>query len=96
MVKEQYKQQLIGIIKKYIPEAKIYLYGSRARQTHSPGSDIDLAVDAGVKLDWGLRMNIMAAIEESTVPYFVDVIDIHAVDEGFLYNIKQEWVLWTI
>jgi predicted nucleotidyltransferase len=30
----------------------MYLFGSRARGTHQPSSDIDLAIDAGRKLDF--------------------------------------------
>lgn len=35
----------------YSPNAKIYLFGSRARGTHKVTSDIDIALDAGRKLD---------------------------------------------
>lgn len=93
-VKERYKDELVAIITKYLPDAKIYLYGSRARGTHRNGSDIDLAVDTGAKVDWKMMMKIEDEIDESTIPLFVDVIDIHDVGKKFLEEIRSEWIIW--
>lgn len=44
------KAKITGLISLLIPNAKIILFGSRARGTHSPRSDKDIAVDAGQPL----------------------------------------------
>lgn len=93
-VKERYKTLLIEIITMHLPDTKIYLYGSRARGTHREGSDIDLAVDAGKKVEWSVLSRICEDIEDTTIPLFVDVVDIHCVGKDFLDEIQREWVVW--
>ncbi len=44
------RTKITGLITALVPKAKIYLFGSRARGTHSEFSDIDIAVDAGEAL----------------------------------------------
>jgi len=51
MINPKYKKQLIEIINKHLPQAKIYLYGSRARKDHAEGSDIDLAIEINKAID---------------------------------------------
>ncbi|EKD48547.1 MAG: hypothetical protein ACD_64C00261G0006 [uncultured bacterium] len=90
-----YKHELLSIIHRYLPGSKVYLFGSRARGTHQSGSDIDLAVDAGKKVGIDTILNIKAAIEETTIPLFVDVVDIHAVADDFKQEILKDALLWT-
>lgn len=90
----RYKNKLIAIILQYLPTAKIYLYGSRARGSNYPGSDVDLAIDAGQKIGSSKLAEIKEAIEVTTVPFFVDVVDVNDITSDFLDEIKQEWVLW--
>ncbi len=54
-----------------IGEARIF--GSRAKGTHHPGSDIDLAImNQGV--DDRTLMRVAGAFEESSLPFRVDVV----------------------
>ncbi len=94
MVAEKYKKMLVEIITKYLPDAKIYLFGSRAKQAHDSGSDIDLALDAGKKITIEILLTIADDISNSVLPYFVDVIDLQAADEKFYTSIKKDLVLW--
>ena len=50
---------------------RVDFYGSRARGTHRPGSDIDLVL-AG-PLDWRCVARIARTIEESRLSIFADV-----------------------
>ena len=56
--------------------ARVYLFGSYARGEAHRFSDIDVAIDAGDPLPPSLKADIEEALEESTVPYFVDVVDL--------------------
>lgn len=40
------KEQIIKVIEIFFPEAKVYLFGSRARGDNSETFDIDIAIDA--------------------------------------------------
>lgn len=90
-----YKNELLAIIKKHLPNAKVYLYGSRARGTHNPGSDIDIAIDNQHKISWSILGDIKEEIEESTIPLFVDVVDLQDIDENFKKQIQKDYKLWT-
>lgn len=49
-VDEATKQKIIALINALIPDAKVILYGSRARGDFAEWSDIDLALDVGKRL----------------------------------------------
>lgn len=93
-IEDKYKELLIEIIGKYLPDARIWLFGSRARGTNRPGADIDIAIDAGRVLTLSEIGDIKEAIEESILPVFVDIADIRNVDDDFLNQIKQDWIIW--
>ena len=89
-----FKNKLLEIIHKHLPNCQVYLFGSRARATHQEGADIDIALDAGEKIDFRILFKINDEIEETTIPVFVDVIDLHAVSDTFKNEIKQDMILW--
>lgn len=51
---------------------KAILYGSRAKGNYRPGSDIDLTL-IGEQLDLRILGDITARLEESPIPYQVDL-----------------------
>jgi predicted nucleotidyltransferase len=95
MLKPEYKETIIKIIKKHLPKCRIYLFGSRARGTGSPGSDIDLAIDALKKIDRHLICKIKEEIEETNIPFFIDIIDMHQADEKIKSQINKDRLLWS-
>ena len=92
----EYKKTLITLITRLVPSCIIYLFGSRARRTHSSGADIDIALDAGHTLDRTTLFSLFDAIEESNLPIFVDVIDLHDpfLSEEMKREIKDDGILW--
>jgi len=96
MVKEKYKNLLINIIKKHISTCKIYLFGSRASKKHTPYSDIDIAIDIGKQIDIGLLGKIKDEIEESIIPFFVDIVDLNNVPKELNQQILKYGGLWKL
>lgn len=92
---KNFKNIIIETIKKHIPECKIYLFGSRARKTHSEGSDIDLAVDSKKRIALHLIARIKEEIEDQNVPFFVDIVDLQTADENLKKEVKRDGVLWS-
>jgi predicted nucleotidyltransferase len=90
----QDQQILTSIIKKHLPLVKIYLFGSRARGDYTPWSDIDVALDTGKKIDLYELSIIKEEIEESSIPFTVDVVDMHNISEDFRKNILKDGKLW--
>jgi len=77
------------IIMGAFPAAKIWVFGSRATGKNKPSSDLDLCVDAGEKISLDKMAKIRREIEESDIPYRVDVVDRQAVDKDFLRIIES-------
>ena len=91
----KYKELLIQIIKKHLPNTKIYLFGSRARGTNTPGADIDISVDAGEKINIRTISKIKYNIEETSIPFFVDVIDLNNIEKEIKEEILKDGILWN-
>lgn len=91
---EKYKNIIMTIIEKYLPNAKIILYGSRARGDFKEGSDIDVALDMGTKIDNSLIYKIMGDLEDSDLPIFFDIVDFTKMSEDMKKNILKDGVVW--
>jgi len=74
------------------PPARIYLYGSRSRRDHRWNSDYDLWVDAAIP------RTVIAAItdelEESFVPFKVDIVTTPQLSGLFADRVKREAKPW--
>ena len=68
-------QYLVTIFKGFPEIEKAILFGSRAKGTHKPGSDVDIAV-LGDKIDFDAIARLHTMLEEeSPMPYFFDILD---------------------
>lgn len=87
--------ELVAIIRRHLPDVKLYLFGSRARSNYQQGADIDIALDGGGPLNRMVMAKINADIEESTIPIVVDVVDFYRVSDSMREEIIREGILWT-
>jgi predicted nucleotidyltransferase len=76
-------------------EATLYLFGSWSRGTATAVSDIDVAIDAHPRLPPGLLARVRERLEESHVPYRVEVVDLAEVDPTLRRRILAEGVPWS-
>ena len=83
------KRKIKGILNVLFPNAKVYLYGSRARGTYDVRSDIDLAVDAGQPVRLGEARAVLAGLY---LPQKIDLIDINHISEDFKQAISKDFV----
>jgi predicted nucleotidyltransferase len=65
--------QLASVLARFSNVEKAILFGSRAKGTHKPGSDIDLAL-VGEKLDWRTIGRIDSALDDLPLPYCFSLI----------------------
>lgn len=89
------QQKIIAILKALFPQARIILFGSRALGTQRHSSDIDIAIDAGTKLE---RSNIGEArdmLNASNMPYHFDIVDLQSIPEEMRKAILKEGILWN-
>ena len=92
----KYLALLKNIVLTCLNEANVsvYLFGSWARKEEKKTSDIDLAVEWNGKVDKSKMSQLREKIEESRVPYFVDVVDMTEASPILVKRIRQEGILW--
>lgn len=88
------KEKIIGLLTTLFPDAKIYLFGSRATGVNQKYSDIDIAIDNKTQIpliDIDEANSIMEALN---IPYKVDIVDFNHVSEIMRNSIIKEGILW--
>lgn len=73
---------------------KVFLFGSRACGNEKKMSDIDIGILGNEKFPLQLKFKIQEAIEESIVPFKVDIIDFFNVDVNFKEEALKKIVEW--
>lgn len=81
-----------ALCKRLPKDAKVYIFGSRARQTASWNSDYDFWVDA-VLSDWTIN-DFIEELDESFVPFKVDVVTTPKLCGRFGECVRAEAKLW--
>jgi predicted nucleotidyltransferase len=94
MIKEEYKQMILKALEYHFPGAKVYLFGSRAWGTPKPGSDIDLAIDAGNRIVPREVWRAKATFENLFIPFKVDVVDLNAIPKELRELILEKGIVW--
>jgi predicted nucleotidyltransferase len=71
------------ILQRLCPEIEVYAFGSRTKGSARPYSDLDLLLVGKQPLDWKKIEAIKQVLSESDLPFLVDVVDWHTLDEPF-------------
>ncbi|WP_444685425.1 nucleotidyltransferase family protein [Alkalicoccus luteus] len=73
---------------------RVYLFGSWARKQEKHSSDIDIAVESVDPISPAVWNSLLDEIEESAIPYKVDVVDLDTTNAVFKERVKKEGVIW--
>ena len=71
------------------PGLKVWLFGSRAKGTHKNNSDIDLAISSRSKRARQALVQVKTDLEDSDLPYTVDVVWWDDMLKSFLPEVKK-------
>lgn len=74
---------------------RVYLFGSTVTGVVRSSSDIDVAVEPLAPLPPRVLADLRDALDESTVPFDVDLVDLGAAPPAFRERIRREGVPWT-
>ena len=80
------------LLERHLPNTTAWVYGSRAKWASRPQSDLDLVVFATPEQN-GRVSDLREALEESNLPFRVDLFVWDAVPEQFHKQIKSEHVV---
>ena len=90
----QLQKQVKNIAFSVLPaDSKIGVFGSRISGNPSKFSDVDLAILGKDRLPGHLLELVKEAMEESSIPYKVDVVDLNRVSGQFKNNVLKE-IVW--
>ena len=84
---------VLHILRRYVPEREVVAFGSRAKWTTRPGSDLDLAVLGQTPLSAAVIAAMKDAFDESSLTFAVDIVDWAATKESFRKIIHRDQVL---
>src|SRR5712691_2984063 len=75
-------------------DAEVWLFGSCARGEAFPHSDIDIAILPRDELPSGFFSDLAESVEESSIPYGVDVVDLRRAAPTLVEEVRREGVKW--
>lgn len=89
-----HKTQVAQIIRGYLPNVRIWAFGSRVRGEAKPTSDLDIAVEMHEKIDLAVMAKIREALAETDIPYQIDLVDCQRVSGDFKAMIHCDATRW--
>ncbi len=93
-LKAEYKRLILKAIDYHFPQAKVILFGSRARGTHKSGSDIDLALDIGEPIQLSEMARARVTLENLPLALDVDIVDMNNIPIELKEIILRDGVVW--
>ena len=75
---------------RFLPDAEVFVYGSRTQGKALAYSDVDIALKSSEKIPIEKVLRLKAYFENSTFPYKVDVIELNNIKESFYRIIKDD------
>lgn len=80
------------LLKQYLPNTLVWAFGSRVKFTAKPASDLDLA--AFISKEQKLKFSLLKeALEESSIPFRIDLHNWYELPETFHKNIESSFVV---
>lgn len=75
-------------------EAAVYLFGSSAGGEVRRASDIDIGILPKGPMPRSFFAELAERLEQSTIPYDMDLVDLSTVSPEFLAEVRRTGVLW--
>jgi predicted nucleotidyltransferase len=86
-----HRRLVLDILRTHLPQhTEAWVFGSRATGRARRHSDLDLAIDAGRRLTLDEIARLAEAFSDSDLPYKVDLVDWHDIDDRWRQTIAAE------
>ena len=90
----RYRERLQELLKDHVPDAEVWAYGSRVNGESHEASDLDLVIRGPALEPLGAEfLNLVEAIEKSSIPILVEVLDWAKLPESFHREIQRDHVV---
>ncbi|MFH1310747.1 MAG: nucleotidyltransferase domain-containing protein [Candidatus Omnitrophota bacterium] len=90
-VSPRYLKIVREILKKYVPNCEVRVFGSRVNGTVKKYSDLDLVVVGETKLDRRILYLLREEFEESDLPFRVEIMDWQTISDEFKKIIETQY-----
>ena len=90
---EEILKKVVEIVSKYLPNCRVYLFGSRAKGTARKNSDFDIAVDCGSNIPFSVMAKIEGELEELPTLKSFDLVDLSLVSDDFRKMVERTGVV---
>ena len=91
---DAHRKRVLEIIRARLPEATVWVYGSRAKGRARRYSDLDLMLDdRGKTISGSVLGNLDEDFDESDLPIIVELRDMAEVDAAFLARVRKDFLL---
>ena len=88
------RKTVLSLLEKHLPNTTVWVYGSRVKWTTHTQSDLDMVVFATPEQNSQV-FDLREALEESNLPFRVDLFVWDDVPERFRKHIKQDYVVFS-
>lgn len=90
-----YLEMLKDLLKKYVPNAEVWAYGSRVTGSGHEGSDLDVVLRNGDNLSAEVDgwLDLTEAVQQSSLPILLDIHLWATLPEAFHRNIEDAFVV---
>jgi len=88
----EHVQIVRAILRQHAPRAQAFVFGSRAGRQPKPHADLDLLLREDGPIDSHRFAALCADLEDSDLPFRVDVLDYHYTDPAFLARIAPDCI----
>ena len=85
--------EVLRILRERVPGMEVWAFGSRARRTAKPCSDLDLALISALPLPFEQLAGIIDAFDTSDLPIRVDVVAWPSTSDAFRKIIERDRVV---
>ena len=85
--------QVLTILKQFVPEKDVWAFGSRVTGNAKEYSDLDLAVISTEPMTFSQMADLKDAFSESTLVFKVDIVDWAVTSDAFRKIIEEKKVV---
>lgn len=92
---ERHRREIASLLRRYVPDAEVWAYGSRVDGRGHDGSDLDLVLRgvAGQALPLRRLAGLAEALRNSNIPFLVEARDWARLPDNFRREIERKHVV---
>ena len=96
-----YEKKYLDLLKEIIlsivdtEQIMVFLFGSRVSSNHGTNADADIGLFSDDNIPATLYHQIRNAIDDSIIPWHVDIIDFTHVDAVFMKEATKDIIIWN-